>query len=101
MTVRRDRITGDPTVTDDLDLQGQVTGSVRVETGATLDLHGQIARDLIIEEGATVVLHGQVTGNVNNAGELTVYGVVNGWVRTIHEGSTRVDPAAVVLGGTH
>jgi hypothetical protein len=36
-----------------------------------------------------------------NAGELTVYGMVSGWVRTVDGGSTKIDFHAVVAGGEY
>lgn len=57
---------------------GQVTGTAFVKSGAKLICHGQLAGGLIVEAGGYAVIHGQCCRDIQNDGELEVYGQVVG-----------------------
>ena len=78
------------------EVDDRVAGSVRVGAGGSLTLHGTITGDLLVEAGGVANVFGSVLGDVvNNGGELAIFGVVFGVVRTIR-GKTTVDPRAEV-----
>jgi cytoskeletal protein CcmA (bactofilin family) len=69
---------GGYTVDRDLCLHGVIRGAATVARGAFLELDGSVEGDLAIEADAVVRILGAVTGDVRNAGDLDVYGVVSG-----------------------
>jgi len=49
MEIIRDKIEGNKTVQSDLRLNGMITGSVTVTSGAVFELGGMVVGDLVIE----------------------------------------------------
>lgn len=71
---------GDLIVTGREEVSGQVTGTIYVRDGGDLILWGQASGGVIIDAGGTATIHGQSSRDVNNEGELTLYGQVSGRV---------------------
>ena len=97
MKIEHGKIDGDLIIEDSLELHGMVTGNIQVLRDSTLFLHGTCCKNLIIKAGGAAKVHGMVSGNVNNeGGKLDVFGTVIGSVSTSVDGSTYVDPNAVI-----
>jgi cytoskeletal protein CcmA (bactofilin family) len=97
MRVEQGKLEGSLEVSDELNLQGMATGNVTVVLGGVLILNGMCCGNLLLESGSRVELHGMVLGDVlNRGGELAVYGIVNGSVRT-DSGQTFVSPNAKIM----
>ena len=100
MRVEKGKIDGDTRISDDVVLQGMITGNTVVENGGKLILSGMICQNLILEKGSMVELHGMVCRNVfNRGGNLRVYGMILESLRT-ESGTTFIDPKAVIKGKT-
>jgi len=98
MITENKKIEGDCEVTEDLQLNGMITGNAIVKTGVTFNLNGTVAQDLIVESGGVAIVNGTVNGNVSNlGGTLRIYGIVNGSVDNVN-GKTYVDPKAIIKG---
>jgi cytoskeletal protein CcmA (bactofilin family) len=96
MKTEHGKIEGNLFLNYELVLHGMVTGDIVVDKGGLLYLHGVSGKDLIIQEGGKVYLYGTVSGDVHNLnGDLEVYGVINGHLRT-DTGKTIIDKNAVV-----
>jgi cytoskeletal protein CcmA (bactofilin family) len=79
MRVENRKMEGDMKVSDELTLNGSVSGTTSVTTGGYLILNGMIGQDLVLEKDSKVELFGTVTGNVyNRGGELAIHGIVEG-----------------------
>lgn len=79
MRVENRKMDGDMKVSDELTLNGSVSGTTSVTTGGFLILNGIIGQDLVLEKDSKVELFGTVTGNVyNRGGELAIHGIVEG-----------------------
>jgi cytoskeletal protein CcmA (bactofilin family) len=96
MHVRRDKIAGPHRVSEDLLLQGMITGDATVASGVTLDLQGTVTGDLHVEPGARVMLRGTVSGSVVNHGKVDVEGVIYGKLTDLDGGTSHVAPNAVI-----
>lgn len=70
---------GDMKISDELTLNGSVSGTATVTTGGYLILNGMVGQDLVLEKDSKVELFGSVAGNIyNRGGELTIHGIVEG-----------------------
>ena len=99
MRIEDEKIEGDVQLAQELTLSGMVTGNITVVDGGLLNLNGTCCKDLPLLEGAKVYLRGTVGGSVfNRGGYLEIYGTVAGSLHTTQEGSTFIDPDAVVTG---
>jgi cytoskeletal protein CcmA (bactofilin family) len=99
MRIEDGKIEGDIQLDQELTLSGMVTGNIIVVDGGLLNLNGTCCKDLTLQEGAKVYLRGTVGGSVfNRGGYVEIYGTVAGSLHTTEEGSTFVDPHAVVKG---
>lgn len=78
MRVEIDIMPGDQTVSDDLHLQGMITGNCTVAPGCYLRLHGVVTGDLIVQAGARADVYGTVSGNLVADGRVEVRGMING-----------------------
>lgn len=89
------KIVGDLRVAEDFTLNGMVTGTITVADGAHLELNGT-AHAMILESGSSATLKGTIARDVENrGGELEVFGVIAGSLRTL-TGTTEVDPEAMI-----
>lgn len=72
MRTEGNQLTGNQTIEDDLDLQGQITGDATVLSGATLLLKGQVTGNLAVRKGGKAEIWGMVTGKASceEGGEL-------------------------------
>jgi cytoskeletal protein CcmA (bactofilin family) len=91
------KIEGDFLVQGELELNGMVTGTITVPSGASLHLHGICCADLVVMTGATAIVFGSVAGDLVNQGVVELRGVVNGNVATKGAHFQR-SPSAVVHG---
>ena len=95
------KIEGNILLDHELILHGLVTGNITVVNGGTLILHGLCSQNIEIGKGAKAYIHGLVAGNVlNRGGRLEVYGTISGFISTIEEGVTLIDPNAIVAKGS-
>lgn len=95
MNIESGKIDDDYEITEDLQLNGMITGCSSVKSGAVLQLDGIVGKDVIVEQGGTAIINGTVSGNViNRGGTIEIYGVVYGNVN----GSALIDDNAVVNG---
>ena len=93
MKIEKGMVNGDLKVSSDFKLQGMVTGSVVVSSGANFYLHGVVSANVTVSEGATTEIYGVVAGNViNNGGTLIIKGIVKGTV----SGDAEIAPKAIV-----
>jgi cytoskeletal protein CcmA (bactofilin family) len=100
MRSEQKQIEGDVVLSDELQLYGQVTGSVTVEDGGVLHVFGMVGKSVTVKAGGTATVHGMVSGDVRNeGGGLHIRGMVLGRVTTIPPGKTVIEPAAIVSGG--
>jgi len=75
---------------------GMITGNIIIEADGELYLHGMCCKDLMIKKGGKAFVYGTVIGNVlNDGGYLEVYGVINGYLRSV-DGETEIDEKAIV-----
>ena len=65
MREERGQIAGDLTVSDKLDLWGNVSGDVIVVEGGKLYARGSILGNLIVQYGGRVHVYGQVHGDIH------------------------------------
>jgi hypothetical protein len=86
-------LSGPLTISEDLVLNGSVSGPVTVARGIFLQMNGSLAGELIVEEDAEVRIHGSVQGRITNSGRVDVYGLLHGTMddqptgrSEIHEG---------------
>jgi hypothetical protein len=93
------QIDGPATITEDLLLQGMVTGNATVASGVNLVLHGMVTGDLVVEHGATAVVYGTVAGSVINRGRVEVAGRIVGALRDEEGGQSTVHPDSDIRGG--
>lgn len=101
MKVEHGKIEGDLRLDYDLFLRGKVTGNITIVKGGNLVLLGMCEKNIIVEAGAEAYLHGTVVGNVlNQGGYLEVYGTTGGHVDTTEDGTTFIDPNAIVSRGS-
>lgn len=92
-SIETGKIEGDVSITKDFQLNGMITGSVTVETGAHFLLHGTVNKDVIVSNGASAQINGIVNGNViNQGGVVKIQGVVHGTV----QGEVKISPNAVI-----
>ncbi len=80
MKTINEQIEGDLRLTEDLMLNGQVTGSLTVTAGTELILNGQVGEDLIVEKGGIATINGMVCGRLISYGESGGGGMVIGGV---------------------
>lgn len=86
-------------VSDEVRIDGMVTGNVSVLAGGVLHVYGMCVKDVLVGAGGSAKLMGLVNGNViNDGGTLEVAGTVHGSVTTL-KGQTTVSPQAVVVKG--
>ena len=97
MKTENGKVEGDFVVEDVVVLNGMVTGTIRVDPGASTTIHGMCCGDLVIAQGGTAAVHGTVVGNVTNQGILHLEGTVNGNVQS-KGGTFQRLLSAVVLG---
>ena len=79
-------------------IQNQVGGNVIVRAGGDLTLDGQITGDLVVERGGKATINGMVIGQLENDGEVEVFGWVEGPLGG--HGTHTLHPGAVVAGQT-
>lgn len=63
MRTENNQLGGNQTISEDLELQGQITGDANVLSGATLHLRGQVLGNLTVQSGARAEIWGMVTGS--------------------------------------
>lgn len=94
------KVFGDVHVRDELEMRGQVTGKVVVESGGRIHLLGQCSQGLVVKAGGQAIVRGMVVGAVRNeGGYLEVLGMVVGSIITTLQGETVVGHNAVVTEG--
>ena len=77
----RHKIAGDAIIGEDLDLYGEIAGTVIVAEDAILQLHGKVVGSLILLPRSAAFVHGTVDGNVvNRGGYLEIFGADTGQV---------------------
>ena len=92
------KIDGDLVVSENLRLNGMVTGNIKIIDDAELHLSGMCLGTLNLEGSSSVYVHGMVKGDINNPeGYLHVGGVVKGNVIS-GTGDTEISSGAVVSG---
>ena len=98
MKLENGKIEGDLVVSEDLQLNGMVTGNIIVTDSAKLLLNGMCLGSVHIEGDSTAIVHGIVQENIENSnGTLHVYGTVNGDVIS-GSGETKISSEARVCG---
>jgi len=80
-------------ITEEVMVRGQITGSAVIERGAHLLLLGQVTENLFIEDGGSAEVLGMVCGDVVNRGKLELSGVVIGVLRD-ESGDSAIDEKA-------
>jgi hypothetical protein len=91
-----ERIRGETIIREETQIQGIVNGRVYVDRGGNLLHQGMIIGTVTVEKGSEANIFGFVKGDViNNGGKLTVFGTVNGTVRT-ESGTTKIDKDAFI-----
>ncbi|MFT4099758.1 MAG: hypothetical protein QM674_01755 [Burkholderiaceae bacterium] len=83
MRTENGQIKGDLVVSEEVWLNGQVTGSILVVDGGVLNLHGMCAGNLTVNRGGRASIAGMVCGDlIRNGGEAEIRGMVCGTVRS-------------------
>lgn len=94
MRIEINILTGDQTLTEDIQIQGMVIGSCFVPSGVYLRLHGIVSGDLRVEEGGTADVYGTVSGTLYGDGTINVYGIVG----KVEGTQAIIHPRAIVAG---
>jgi len=88
---------GSQRITENSALHGMIVGETSVDSNVTLNVHGTIVGNLILSEKSKVILHGMINGDIINAGELEIFGTVNGNLFK-RDGKITIHPGAKING---
>ena len=96
MRVITGKIEGGQIIDDHLVLRGMIVGDVVVQKNGRLELSGMVVGDVQVESNADLIVRGTINGNIlNTGGQVSVFGIVNGCLRTTG-GKSWIDPNAIV-----
>ena len=98
MKTENGKVEGDLLVSEDLNMNGMVTGNITVSNGASLKLNGMCLNNVIVEKSSHAEINGMINGDlINNGGSLDVHGSINGDINSF-SGESNVSHSAHVAG---
>lgn len=87
---------GDLSLTESINLNGMIVGSLHVTSGNSAIINGTVTGHVFVEPRGTLKVYGVISGGItNNGGDIEIFGMVSGGLYE-NAGSTLVHPHAAV-----